>query len=296
VGVEYSGTDGRTVRATARREVVVSAGTICSPKVLMLSGVGPREHLEAMGIECLVDAPVGKNFHDHLHMSVNATIHGDNSFFGEDKGLRALKHVAQWLTTRTGLMTSNILEGGAFVDTCEGGRPDIQLHFLPVLDNFDNTPGEKAAAGAHGLTIKVGHLQPKSRGQVLLSSRDPQAPIRIDANFMADPHDVAGQIRAVQLGLKMVKEVIEPNNVRWDDTAAIEKWMRQNIKTVYHPAGTCRIGTDPATSVTDLQLRVHGVERLRVVDCSICPQVPSGNTNAPSIMIGERGAHFILNP
>ncbi|VVO25622.1 GMC family oxidoreductase [Pseudomonas fluorescens] len=305
VGVEYSGTDGRTVRASARREVVVSAGTIGSPKVLMLSGVGPREHLEVMGIECLVDAPVGKNFHDHLHMSVNATIHGDNSFFGEDKGLRALKHVAQWLTTRTGLMTSNILEGGAFVDTCEGGRPDIQLHFLPVLDNFDNTPGEKAAAGAHGLTIKVGHLQPKSRGQVLLSSRDPQAPIRIDANFMADPHDVAGQIRAVQLGLKMlqqpalaklVKEVIEPNNVRWDDTAAIEKWMRQNIKTVYHPAGTCRIGTDPATSVTDLQLRVHGVERLRVVDCSICPQVPSGNTNAPSIMIGERGAHFILNP
>jgi choline dehydrogenase len=95
---------------------------------------------------------------------------------------------------------------------------------------------------------------------------------------------------------KLVKEVIEPNNVRWDDTAAIEKWMRQNIKTVYHPAGTCRIGTDPATSVTDLQLRVHGVERLRVVDCSICPQVPSGNTNAPSIMIGERGAHFILNP
>jgi len=305
VGVQYSAADGKPVTARARREVVVSAGAIGSPKVLMLSGIGPREHLETMGIECLVDAPVGKNFHDHLHMSVNATIHGENSFFGEDKGLKALKHVAQWLTTRTGLMTSNILEGGAFVDTCEGGRPDIQLHFLPVLDNFDNTPGEKAKAGEHGLTIKVGHLQPKSRGQVLLSSRDPQAPIRIDANFMAEPEDVAGQIRAVQLGLKMlqqpalaglVKEIIEPANVHWEDTVAIEKWMRQNIKTVYHPAGTCRIGTDPATSVADLQLRVHGVQQLRVVDCSICPQVPSGNTNAPSIMIGERGADFILNP
>lgn len=303
VGVEYSETGGKTIHARARCEVVISAGAIGSPKVLMLSGIGPAAHLAEMGIPCVADLPVGKNFHDHLHMSVNATIHGNNSFFGEDKGLKSVKHLLQWLTTRSGLLTSNILEGGAFVDTCDGGRPDIQLHFLPVLDNFDNTPGEKTAAGEHGLTIKVGHLQPKSRGEIRLSSRDPAAPVIIDANFLAEPDDMAGQVRAVQLGLRMlqqpalaslVKAVIEPANIHWQDTAAIETWIRQNIKTVYHPAGSCRMGQQWHTSVTDLQLRVHGIAHLRVVDCSICPQVPSGNTNAPSIMIGERGADFIL--
>jgi Choline dehydrogenase and related flavoproteins len=120
----------------------------------MLSGIGPAAHLAEMGIPCVADLPVGKNFHDHLHMSVNATIHGNNSFFGEDKGLKSVKHLLQWLTTRSGLLTSNILEGGAFVDTCDGGRPDIQLHFLPVLDNFDNTPGEKRPRASMASRLK----------------------------------------------------------------------------------------------------------------------------------------------
>ncbi|GHT83807.1 glucose-methanol-choline oxidoreductase [Betaproteobacteria bacterium] len=305
-GVEYSTGDagkGQTRSARARKEVIVSAGTIGSPKILLLSGIGPRAHLEELGIPVVADLPVGQNFHDHLHMSVNATINTENSFFGEDKGLKAVKHLLQWLTTRSGLMTSNVLEGGAFIDSTGSGRPDVQFHFLPLLDNFDNTPGEKAAAGAHGLTVKVGHVQPKARGEIRLKSKDPHADIVIDPNYLGDPEDVAGQTRAVQLGLKvlqqpslkgLIKEIIEPAGVHWEDTAAIEKWMRKNIKTVYHPAGTCRIGQDAATSVTDTQLRVHGIKSLRVVDCSICPQVPSGNTNAPSIMIGERGAAFIL--
>ncbi|WP_321871900.1 GMC family oxidoreductase [Paraburkholderia tropica] len=302
-GVIYSTQSGAQVRVTCRHEVVISAGAFGSPKVLMLSGIGPHEHLASLGIATIADLPVGKNFHDHLHLSVNATIHTRNSLFGEDKGLRALKHMAQWLAFRSGLMTSNILEGGAFIDSQQSGRPDIQFHLLPLLDNFDNTPGEKQPAGEHGLTVKVGHLQPKSRGQVLLRSADARAMVKIDANFLSDPADLAGQVRAVQQGLKLlqanalkgiVNRVIAPESVDWRDVPAIESFVRQNIKTVYHPAGTCRMGNDPRTSVTDTQLRVHGVAGLRVIDCSICPQVPSGNTNAPSIMIGERGADLIL--
>ncbi|WP_437881639.1 GMC family oxidoreductase [Pseudomonas sp. LRF_L74] len=302
-GVVFSIGDGAAQTVRCRQEVVVSAGAFGSPKVLMLSGIGPREHLQALGIEVKADLPVGENFHDHLHVSLNASIRGSNSLFGEDKGLKALRHGIQWLAFRTGVLTSNVLEGGAFVDTVRQGRPDVQLHFLPVLDNFDNTPGEKAAADAHGISIKVGHLQPKSRGQVRLRSADPQALVEIDANFLDHPDDLAGHVRAVQLGLKMlrmpalqrlIKAVTVPERIDIDDLPALEAFVRRDIKTVYHPGGTCRIGVDPATSVTDLSLRVHGIPNLRVVDLSICPQVPSGNTNAVAVMIGERGAQFIL--
>lgn len=304
-GVVFSVRGGAAMTVRCHKEVVLSAGAFGSPKVLMLSGVGPREHLERLGIEVKADLPVGRNFHDHLHVSVNASIRGNNSLFGEDKGLKALRHGIQWLAFRTGVLTSNVLEGGAFVDTCGQGRPDVQLHFLPVLDNFDNTPGEKAVADAHGISIKVGHLQPKSRGEVRLRSADPQDLVEIDANFLDHPDDLAGQVRAVQLGLKMlktpalralIKDVTVPEGIDIDDQPALEAFVRRDIKTVYHPGGTCRMGTDPATSVTDLTLRVHGIANLRVVDLSVCPQVPSGNTNAVAVMIGERGADFIVNP
>lgn len=303
-GVVFSLKDGAPLTVRARNEVVVSAGAFGSPKVLMLSGVGPRRALEALGIEVKADLPVGKNFHDHLHVSVNALIRGNDSLFGEDKGFKALRHGLQWLLFRTGVLTSNVLEGGAFVDTIGQGRPDVQLHFLPLLDNFDNTPGEKAAADGHGISIKVGHLQPRSRGEVRLRSADPQDLVVIDANFLDDPEDLAGHVRAVQLGLKMlrtpalkalIKEVTVPANIDIDDIPALEAFVRRDIKTVYHPGGTCRMGTDPASSVTDLSLRVHGVANLRVIDLSVCPQVPSGNTNAVAVMIGERGAQFILD-
>ena len=114
-------------------------------KFLLLSGIGPKQHLNELGIECIQDLPVGENFHDHLHMSVNATVKTKNSLLGEDQGLKALRHFLQWRFTRSGLLTSNILEGGGFIDTNNHGRPDVQFHFLPVLDNFDNTPGEKSS-------------------------------------------------------------------------------------------------------------------------------------------------------
>lgn len=305
VGVQYSlGQTQELVSIKARKEIIVSAGTIGSPKVLLLSGIGPKSHLEELDIVCQQDLPVGENFHDHLHMSINATVTTNNSFLGEDKGFKALKHGLQWYFTRSGLLTSNILEGAGFIDTHNLGRPDVQFHFLPVLDNFDNTPGEKAVAQEHGLTIKVGHLQPKARGVLRLRSKNPSDLPIIDPNYLGHQDDIDANIRAVKAGLKLlkqpalqaiVKEVTEPANIDLDDDAAIDRWMRQNIKTVYHPAGSCKMGDSAHDSVTDQQLKVHGVQRLRVVDCSICPQVPSGNTNAVAIMIAERGAAFILN-
>ncbi|TBV04407.1 GMC family oxidoreductase [Phytopseudomonas dryadis] len=302
-GVVFSVKGGAPISVRARQEVILSAGAFGSPKLLMLSGIGPREHLSSLGIETRVDLPVGKNFHDHLHLSLNATSHAQNSILGEDKGLRGIRHMVQWLAFRSGLLTSNILEGGAFIDSLGVGRPDIQLMFLPVMDNFDNTPGEAPPAVEHGLTVKVGHLRPKARGEVRLRSSDPADMPLIDPNYLGDPDDLAGQIRAVQIGLKimqapalksLIKKITAPRDIDWRDTAAIETFVRKAIKTVYHPGGTCRLGTDPATSVTDLQLRVHGVANLRVIDLSVCPQIASGNTNAPAIMLGERGADFIL--
>lgn len=302
-GVTFSEKDGAPLTVRARKEVVLSAGAFGSPKILMLSGVGPKEHLSSLGIETLVDLPVGKNFHDHLHLSLNATTHEQNSILGEDKGLRGAKHMLHWLLHRGGLLTSNILEGGGFVDTQKTGRPDIQFMFLPVLDNFDNTPGEAPPAAEHGLTVKVSHMRPKARGEVRLRSSDPRDLPLIDPNYLGDADDLEGQIRAVQTGLQLmqqpalkglIKKVTAPEDIDWRDRAGIEAFVRKAIKTVYHPGGTCCMGSDPQHSVVDLDLRVHGVSNLRVADLSICPQISSGNTNAQAIMLGERGADLIL--
>jgi choline dehydrogenase len=303
VGVEFSEKQGSVQTAWVRNEVILSAGAFGSPKILMQSGIGPKEHLSELGIDTLLDLPVGKNLHDHLHVSLNATTHASNSLLGEDKGLRAISHMFQWAAFRSGLLTTNVLEGGAFIDSLGVGRPDIQLMFLPVLDNFDNTPGEKPPAQEHGLTVKTGHVRPEARGQLRLRSKDPQDQPLIDPNYLGTQADLEGQIRAVQVGLRLmeqpslkalIKKVTAPEEMDWRDTKALEAFVRQNIKTVYHPTGTCRLGQDRASSVTGLDLRVHGVPNLRVVDLSVCPMVTSGNTNATAIMIGERGAAQIV--
>ncbi|MBJ7554637.1 GMC family oxidoreductase [Marinomonas spartinae] len=303
-GVVVSIAGAEPIEVRSRKEVILSSGTFGNPKILMLSGIGPKEHLESLNIPVKADLPVGKNFHDHLHLSINASIKGNNSLYGEDKGLKSLKHALEWLILKKGLLTSNVLEGAGVVDTCGQGRPDIQMHFLPVLDNFDNTPGEKSAAEQHGITIKVGYLQPKSRGEVRLKSSDPNDMVEIDTNFLDHREDVDAHIRAVQLGLKMfatpalkslIKEVIVPENINPEDTQAIEDFIRRDIKTVYHPGGTCCMGNNPTNSVTDQDLKVHGIQHLRVIDLSICPQIPSGNTNAVAVMIGEKGTQSILN-
>ncbi|PRD15756.1 GMC family oxidoreductase [Pantoea coffeiphila] len=302
-GVVYHTHGKQQCLAYARREVILSAGAFGSAKILMLSGIGPQKHLDSVGIVTCADLPVGKYYQDHLHMSLNATVTTGNSMWGEDKGLRAVRNFAQWQFFRSGLLTSNILEGGALIDTTGSGRSDVQVHFLPVLDNFENGPGANPAGSEHGITLKVGYLPSKSRGEVRLNSSNPSDELAIDAGYLSDPADLAGQIRAVQTGLRLLRSpslqsivghILHLNEVKEDDINAITNFILDDIKTVYHPIGTCRMGPYPATSVVDLKLRVHGISGLRVADCSIFPQIPSGNTNAPTIMIAERAADLIL--
>lgn len=302
VGVSYQDKNGGEVDVFAQKEVIICAGAMGSAKLLMLSGIGPKDHLSSLGIETVADLPVGKNFHDHLHMSINVTTKDPISLFGADKGIHAIKHGFQWLAFRSGLLASNVLEGAAFIDSCGQGRPDVQIHFLPILDSWDDVPGEPLPA-THGFTLKVGYLQPKSRGELLLRSKDPQAPLKIHANYLAAPEDMEGCKRAVKFGLKVLgsealqavsKETLMPPAQVQHDEAALEEFVRNFCKTVYHPVGSCRMGKDTATSVTDLRLRVHGIKQLRVIDCSVMPEIPSGNTNAPTIMIAERGAAMVI--
>ncbi|WP_073664205.1 GMC family oxidoreductase [Pseudomonas aeruginosa] len=301
IGVVYR-RGGQSVTAHAQREVIVSAGAIGSPKLLLLSGIGPGEELLRHGIAVQRELPVGQNFVDHLHLSVNAETREPISLYGEDSGLRAVKNGVQWLAFRTGVVTSNILEGAAFVDTSGQGRPDVQVHFLPALDTWDDPDGI-GRDRTHGLTLKVGHVQPKSRGSVTLASKDPAALPIIQANYLNHPDDLAGQIRALRLGLKLLQapalqsqigEVFSPPHAALESDAELERFVRAGVKTVYHPVGTCRMGPDSATSVVDLALRVHSVAGLRVADSSVFPNITSGNINAPVIAVAEKAVDHIL--
>lgn len=298
-GVTYK-VHGSERTATARKEVIVTAGAIGSAKVLQLSGVGPAAVLARAGVAQKAELPVGRNFHDHLHMSVNATINKPISLYGQDKGLKALRHGIEWTFLRSGVLTSPILEAFAFIDSTGSGRPDVQFHFLPILDTWDD-PDLNQKGQTHGVTIKTGHLQPKSRGEVEIRSSDPAELPRIRAAYLEDERDVQGQIRATQLALKFfaqpalaeyVTEIFNPDCAA-DDLAGLEAYVRRVSRTVYHPVGTCRIGQDPATSVVGPDLKVHGIAGLRVADSSVMPHIPSGNTNAPTIAIAEKASDLI---
>ncbi|MGP2768455.1 GMC family oxidoreductase [Serratia marcescens] len=301
-GVVYSQNGGAEVTARATKEVSVSAGAVGSPKLLMLSGIGPRDHLQQLGIEVRADLPVGKNFHDHLHMSINVSTREPISLFGADRGLQALSHGAQWLAFRSGVLSSNVLEGAAFTDSRGDGRTDVQIHFLPLLDSWDDVPGEPLP-NIHGFTLKVGYLQPKARGEVLLRSSNPRDPVKLHANYLGHPDDLAGSVRAVKFGLgflqtaalkPLIKDLLMPQPEWTRDDAQLEAFVRNFCKTVYHPVGSCRMGPSPQDAVTDPQLRVHGFEQLRVIDCSVMPQLTSGNTNAPTIMLAEKAVDLLL--
>lgn len=294
---------GVSTRIKAKKGVILSSGSIGSAKILLLSGIGPKTHLEDIGIEVQKDLPVGRNYHDHLHTSINATIKNPISLYGEDKGIRRYKHGLQWLLFREGVVASSVLEGGAFKDTNHEGRPDVQAMFLPVLDVFDDPSGQ-GKNYMHGITLKMCHLRPKSRGQLYLRSKNPEDQVRIEANFLEHPDDLQGLIRATQFGLDLLQqpalfneidEIFAPDHaVKRDDVVALEAFVREYCKTTYHPVGTCRMGLNPQNSVVDLNLKVHGIDRLSVIDCSVMPSIPSGNTNAPTIAIAEKGADLLI--
>ncbi|KMN83410.1 GMC family oxidoreductase N-terminal domain-containing protein [Chromobacterium alkanivorans] len=291
---------GGVQRARAAAEIVLCAGALSSPKLLMLSGVGPAAQLREHGVAVLRDAPaVGANYQDHLEVSVYGRTRAPISLLGQDRGLAALRHGLQWQLFRTGLLSSNVVESGGFVDTAGGGRPDIQFHVLPTLvGDVDREP-----LPGHGISINPCLLRPKSRGSVALAGADPAAPLRFDSGALREAEDLAGLLRGVKLARRILRapsmrrliaEELLPSPAEDADDALLEQHIRQFAKTVYHPAGTCRMGGD-ADAVVDPRLRVNGVAGLRVCDASVMPNIVSGNTNAPVVMIAERCAEFMLS-
>jgi len=298
VGVAFRA-DGAQHEVRARHEVILTAGAVGSPKVLLLSGIGPGAELARHGIAVQHDLPgVGENFQDHISAPVYGVTDRPISLLGADKGLRAARHGLQYALSRSGLLTSNVVESGGFIDTAGSGRPDVQIHVTPALVG----DAERKPMGKHGITINPCVLRPSSRGKVSLRSADPSAPVVLAANNLTTGDDVATLVRGIQACRRILRspalrelgltEMLPggPEDLSFDALAA---HGRAVAKTVYHPTGTCRMGSD-AMAVVDTQLRVVGVRRLRVADASVMPTLVSGNTNAPTVMIAERCADFLL--
>lgn len=292
---------GDTQVIHARREVILAASSINSPKLLMLSGIGPGAHLTGLGLDVVADRPgVGANLQDHLELYIQmaasqpVTLYSYWSLWG-----KALVG-AQWLFTGTGLGASNQFESAAFIRSKAGVEyPDIQYHFLPIAVRYDG----RAAAEGHGFQAHVGPMRSASRGAVTLKSPDPAAAPRIVFNYMSHPEDwedfrtcirLTREIFAQDAFAPYVKHEIQPGPAVQSD-ADLDGFIRDHAESAYHPCGTCRMGRrDDPMAVVDPAAKVIGVERLRVADSSIFPRITNGNLNAPSIMTGEKAADHIL--
>jgi len=298
-GIVYLDLSRQPVTVAANREVILAAGALATPKLLMLSGIGPADHLRDLGIEVAhALAGVGSNYQDHLETPVIARTREPISLYRSDRGFAALRHGLQWLLFRSGLLTSNLVESGGFWDLDGDGRADLQFHVLPVIvGDVDRAP-----LPGHGLSLNPCGLAPKSRGEIRLRSTRPSDPVQFRGNYLSSDDDVDVLVKGVRMARRFLgspslarlieTELMPGDGVDDDDEAALADYVRRFAKTVYHPAGTCRMGSD-AGAVVDPQLRVHGLDGLRVADASVMPTLVRGNTNAPTIMIAERAADFI---
>jgi choline dehydrogenase-like flavoprotein len=277
----------------AEREVIVAGGAYNSPQLLMLSGLGRAEELELLQIPVVAESPgMGMNLHDHPNAGFTYLIDEEVSLFGalNDENLERFQAEGQ------GPLTSNVAEAGGFLRTRDDlDAPDVQMHFAPAM--FDS---EGLVAGqAHGFSLGGCVLKPKSRGQVALASPDPTAKPIIVHNYYDDPEDLAASVAGVRTCHEIARTspladyISEPYNVPASDSDEdLVAHIRANTQTLYHPVGTCKMGTDEL-AVVDPELRVRGVEGLRVVDASVMPTVPRGNTNAPTIALAEKAADLI---
>ncbi len=299
-GVEIEA-HGKIQVVKARREVIIAASAINSPKLLMLSGIGPAAHLRERGIDVVADRPgVGGNLQDHLELYIQQESLQPITLYSKlnllSKGLIG----AEWLFFKSGLGTSNHFEAGAFVRSAAGVEyPDIQYHFLPVAIRYDG----KAAAKGHGFQAHVGPMRSRSRGAIRLRSGDAWDKPEIRFNYMSHPQDWSDFRHCIRLTREIFsqdaftpyrgREIAPGDSVQSDDE--LDAFIRDHAESAYHPCGTCRMGAaSDAMSVVDGECRVIGVEGLRVADSSIFPRITNGNLNGPSIMVGEKAADHIL--
>ena len=294
-GVEL--TNGQIITAT--KEVIIAASAINSPKLLMLSGIGPAAHLAEHGIAVIADrAGVGQNLQDHLELYVQMAAKGRHSLYKYWSLVRKSLVGARWLFTKSGIGASNQFEAAGFIRSRAGlDYPDIQFHFLPIAVRYDGT-GAREGFQAH-----VGPMRSKSRGAVTLASADPKTAPRINFNYMSHPDDWE-EFRAC---IRLTREIFAQDAFapfRGDELvpgpdaqsdAALDDTIREHAESAYHPCGTCKMGrAEDPTAVVDPEGRVIGVQNLRVADSSIFPRITNGNLNAPSIMVGEKMADHVL--
>ncbi|MBB1074852.1 choline dehydrogenase [Rhodoferax sp. 4810] len=299
VGVEFEH-EGQLKQLKCQREVLLCAGAIQSPQLLMLSGIGPRQHLVDKGIATQHDLPgVGQHLHDHPDIVQVVHVPANTELFGLSVtgGLKTLQGVMQWHKHRTGMLTTNFAEAGGFIKSQPSeATPDLQLHFvIGKLINHGRT-----LTWGHGFSCHVCLLRPRSRGSVKLASKDPMALPLVDPDFLSDRDDMDRLVRGFKLMRNILKqpalakfggrELAATAGAQTDEQ--IEHLIRDYADTIYHPVGSCRMGPGEL-DVVDAQLRVHGLQGLRVVDASIMPRVVSGNTNAPVMMIAEKAADLI---
>jgi|SRR5450830_319374 len=291
----------KTIDVRARREVILCCGVFGSAQLLMLSGIGPAEHLREHEITCHVDLPgVGENLQDHLECHIQIETKEPISLNRELQPHRMLWAGMQWFGLKTGVASVNQCHVGAFLNSSPvAPHPDIQFHFFPVFFNKDWIP----LSTVYGYRIGVGPMRPTSRGSVRLRSAKVSDPLRIDPNYMATEEDWRVMREAMRLGIDFSNQsALKRYNYREDTPGAtirsgkaMDEFIREDAASAYHPCGTCKMGSaDDSMTVVDSELRVVGVENLRVIDASVFPSVPSANINAATIMLAEKASDILL--
>jgi choline dehydrogenase-like flavoprotein len=299
VGVELESADQRR-RVLARCEVVLCAGAVQSPQLLMLSGVGDAEALRALGIDVTHHLRgVGANYHDHLAAAILMEMSNSESYgISLRAAPRGVLNLLEYAFFRRGPLASNVFEANAFVRSApQLGRPDLQIVFQPARRNANTFPFPLG----HGFALSVVCLYPKSRGRISLTSPDPHAAPAVDPNLLGEPGDLLPMLRGLALARRIIAAPafaryraveVQPGPAAQDEDALAE-YVRRVAATVHHPVGSCRMGVD-ADAVVDAELHVHGIQGLRVVDASVFPRLVGGNTNAAVVMVAEKAADLML--
>jgi len=302
-GIEYQNGKGNVHQVHATREVLLSAGAYNSPPLLEMSGIGRRDAVEALGVELAHELRgVGENLQDHIQLWVQYGVKTKKTLSEDGKFPKVLLNVLRYLFTRTGALAMPAANVGAFVSSEEGGRPIFQLHFTPGAGGMDEK-GNMVATPESGVNSTVCVIRPTSRGSVHARSCDPKSPPKIIHNYLSTEHDKKLSIEGFKLQRRIYEsdgfqehatdEILPGPSVQTDEEI-LDFWRREAMST-YHPVGSAKMGPpDDPEAVVDNELRVHGIDGLRVVDCSVFPLIPSGNTHAPVVAVADRASDLIL--